>query len=249
MNPSDFADAVADQWHELYGTSRLEVPMSVLATLVLRQHLVIPAEENTDTAGFMSGQQRTWEAAAQWWPYLHHRWECFTDWPTWPDHHRTTQAATVFALRLRTLGVIDHLRTLTHGQDFLGAVLHRLNAPVANTAPNPMRAGALCPAYLQQDMPVQTITLDQVGTGHRILGVVTMLRTRGIDPARVTWHLREIGELAAAVLCVNLATWRVADPGRANVLVSTSEDDDWIQAERELRAETLRALLDPPFGL
>jgi hypothetical protein len=248
LNPSDFADAVAAQWRELYGPSRLEVPMSVLATAVLRQHLVIPAGENTDVQGFLSGQQRTWEAATRWWPYLHHRWECFTDWPTWPDQHSTTQAAAVFALRLRTLGVVEHLRTLTHGQDFLGAVLHRLRTPMAHTASGPLSPGEPRPAHLRQDMPVQTITLDQVGTGHRILGVVSTLRARGIDPARVTWHLREIDELAAAVLCANLAAWRVADPDRANVLISISEDDDWIQAERELRTEALRALLDPPFG-
>ncbi|GAA1120267.1 hypothetical protein [Nocardiopsis metallicus] len=246
MNASDFADAIADQWHDLYGPSRLEVPMSVLATAILRQHLVISDEETSEPHDFLVGQQRVWEAATQRWPYLHHRWECFTHWPTWPDHHRITHAATVFALRLRTMGVIEHLTTLTHGRDFLGGVLYRLREPMVISSVDPL--GATRTAPLRQDMPVQTLTLDPVGTGHRVLGVLTALGALGINPATVTWRLREIDELSAATACVNLASWQVADPNRANVLVSTSEDDDWIQAEQEARAEALRALLPPAFG-
>ncbi|WP_159945310.1 MULTISPECIES: hypothetical protein [unclassified Nocardiopsis] len=246
MNPSDFADAIAAQWHELYGPSRLEVPMSVLATAVLRQRLVIPAEEHTAAEGFLSGQRRVWEVATHGWPYLYHRWECFTDWPSWPDHHRTAQAATVFALRLRTLGVVEHLSSLTHGQDFLGAVLHRLRAPAMTGSVDPLSARR--GVRLQSEMPVQTITLDQTGSGHQVLGVLTALSALGVDPKRVTWRLREIDELTAATLCVNLVVWQVADPERANVLVAISEDEDWIQAEQEARAEALQALYPPPFG-
>ncbi|MEU0489928.1 hypothetical protein ABZ249_11925 [Nocardiopsis sp. NPDC006139] len=246
MNPSDFADAVAAQWHELYGPSRLEVPMSVLATTVLRQRLVISAQEHTTAEGLLSGQQRVWEAAAQSWPYLHHRWECFTDWPTWPDHHRLLQAATVFALRLHTLGVVEHLRVLTHGQDFLGAVLRRLHTPAMTGSVNPRCEGRA--VRLHPEMPVQTITLDPAGSGQQVLDVLSALNAQGIDPQRVTWRLREVEELTAAVLCVNLVAWQVADPERANVLVAISEDDDWIQAEQEARAEALRALYPPPFG-
>lgn len=246
MSPTDFADAIADQWHEIFGPSRLEVPMSVLATAVLRQHLVIPAEETSEPRGFLSGQHRVWEAATQRWPYLYHRWECFTDWHNWPDQHRTLQAATVYALRLRTLGVIEHLRALTHGRDFLGGVLHRLRAPLMAGSVDPL--GPERAVRLQPDMPVQTLTLDRIGTGQQILGVVAALNAAGVDPQAVTWRLREIDELAAATACVNLAVWRVADPERANVLVAIRETDNWIQAELEERAEALRALLDPPFG-
>ena len=140
MNASDFADAIADQWHDLYGPSRLEVPMSVLATAILRQHLVIPDEKTNEPHNFLAGQQRVWEAAMQRWPYLHHRWECFTDWPNWPDHHRATQAAAVFALRLRTMGVIEHLATLTHSRDFLGGVLYRLREPMVISSADPLSA-------------------------------------------------------------------------------------------------------------
>lgn len=68
MNPPEFADAIADQCHELYGPSRLEVPMSALGTAVLRQHLVVPAQENTAPEGIPSGQQGGWEAATHLWP-------------------------------------------------------------------------------------------------------------------------------------------------------------------------------------
>ncbi|WP_049573877.1 hypothetical protein [Nocardiopsis sp. SBT366] len=247
MNTSGFADAVAVQWHELYGPSRLEVPMSVLATAVLRQHLHIPAQDHTAAEGLLSGQHRVWEAVTQNWPYLHHRWDCFTDWPNWPDHHRLIQAATVFALRLRTLGVIEHLRSLIHGQDFLGAVLHRLRTPaVTGSVPLP-GAGSQTP--LQPERPVQTITLDQGGSGHQVLGVLNALNAQQTDPKHVTWRLREIDELTAATLCVNLVAWGVATTERANVLVSISQDEDWILDEQEARAEALRALGPFQFGL
>lgn len=247
MNPSDFAATIATQWHEVYGTNRLEVPMSVLATLTLRQHLRITAEESSEPHGFLAGQQRVWENAAQQWPYLYHRWECLIDWPTWPDHHRTTHAATVFALRLRTLGVPEHLPTLAQGHDFLGGVLHRLRGPMMTGSVDPLSTGEA--VRLHQDMPVQTLTLDHAGTGHRVLGVLSALDSHGVDPKTVTWRLREIDELSAATMCVNLAAWHVADPERANLLVAVSEDDDWIQDEQEARAETLRTLFPSLFDL
>ncbi|MFV2198207.1 hypothetical protein [Nocardiopsis sp. LOL_012] len=244
VNPTAFADAVANQWHDLYGPSRAEVPMSVLTAAALRSRLdpSTPQHAPDSVGAFLSSQQRVWERAAQRWPHLYHRWDQYTDWPAWPDRERTTGAALELARRLTATGVIEYLDDLTHRRDFLGGVLYRLRAPLGGAHSDPLEAAAMRPVHLDRERPVQSITLERAGTGHRLLPLLAALHERRVAPRDLSWQLREIDEFQAAVLCTNLACWDVAAPRRANVLVSTGQDDDWIRAEQEERAESLRAL-------
>lgn len=245
LNPAEYTDAIAARWHTLYGPSRAEVPMSVLATAVMRHHLRLPGpapERWTDVHGLLTEQTRVWAEAAQRWPYLHHRWEQYLEWPQWPDADRTRAAARTFALDLITMGVIEHLSELTYNVDFLGSVLHRLRAPLS-TAPGPLAPRSNDPWFRESVLDSTVYRLDRAGTGAgRVLTRVKILRDAGLSPAERSWYLREIDEFSAAVLAVNLACWQVADPGRPNVVVSTSEDTDWVKAEREEQAASSAAL-------
>ncbi|WP_051415578.1 hypothetical protein [Nocardiopsis sp. CNT312] len=244
VNSTAFADAVANQWHDLYGPSRAEVPMSVLTAAALRSRLDLstPQHAPDGVGAFLSAQRRVWERAAQRWPHLYHHWDQYTDWPAWPDREHTTSAALELARRLTATGVIDYLDDLTHRRDFLGGVLYRLRAPLASTGRDPLEAATMRPVHLDRDRPVRSITLERTGTGHGLLPLLAALHEHGVDPRDLAWQLREIDQFQAAVLCTNLACWDVAAPRGANVLVATGQDDDWIQAEREERAESLQTL-------
>ncbi|MCK9874116.1 hypothetical protein MRI28_31610 [Nocardiopsis dassonvillei] len=254
MNRREYADAIAARWYDLFGPSRAEVPMGVLATAAMRQHLhLAPWSPGRDTTTdlFVVEHKRVWMRADEMWPYLSHRWGQYTECFQWPNAEQVTSAARTFAADLTAMGVLEHFTALTHGCDFLGAVLHRLLHPFGGAPPaDPLRGLVISPSELDRVNRTAVFRVDGAGTGaDQVLPLAVALRGQGEQVSGRQWHLRETHEFRAAVLAVNAACWGLADPRRPNVLVAVSEDPDWVEAEREEQAEAIARIYGPPGAL
>ncbi|MCK9874102.1 hypothetical protein MRI28_31540 [Nocardiopsis dassonvillei] len=254
MNPAQAADAVAAVWNDTYGPARATVPLSVLATMAMRRRLKIPYRGPSAmlTVGeFLAQQADVWERADRCWPYLSHRWERFSTWPTGPDALHTRPHALDFARAVKAMGgVAEHFRRLTdlesvnEGVDFLGGVLARLRHPYSTEIPDdPLTRLRIHPSDLAAVRGTDVFRVEEAGTGAAlVLPLVKALYYDGTHPAKRTWHLRERDPLNAAVLAVNVAFWGPADRWRANTLVSTSWDPSWVSAERQAQAQATAAI-------
>ncbi|GAA3762396.1 hypothetical protein HDA32_005821 [Spinactinospora alkalitolerans] len=242
------AAAVTDRWVHCYGPSRLEVPMSVVASISL-----LHAEQPTAYAAppllyllsevgpgdFRRERWTQWNRATTIWPTLHHHWVPFFEWMEPGSDRNLLTGAQAVAAGCIDAGLSGFLGDpfRRRNVDLLGVVLHRLRREMFTGMPDPIRAG------LHRDdehnvariQPGCTLTIQGAGTGTRLMHIAARLRRRDIDPAGIRWQAREIDDLAAACLAVNAVLWGL---GR-DVLIGTAEEPDWLEAAREERAAAL----------
>lgn len=246
------ATAVTEQWMLAHGPSRLEVPVSVVASMALFASPQ-PAEDGArdplylladlPLSGFKDEQALLWQHTALFWPGLHQRWECFAQWLN-PHEGPLLGAAQSVAIRCLEAGLLDLVGDPARRRsvDLLGVVLHRLKSPMFTAVPDPLApTGTGDEQHAAAIQPGSSVTLRRVWTGARLLPVLAQLRRRGLDPANVVWQLHESDELAAACLAVNTVLWGLGP----HTVIGTGEEADWLRAAHQERAAALRRLHGP----
>ncbi|WP_046468672.1 hypothetical protein [Allosalinactinospora lopnorensis] len=246
------ATAITQAWDKTYGPSRFEVPMSVAASICLLR--TVPQEDKPErvleeslpqlpTPEFINELWARWGLSTDLWPELSPRWTCLSEWmpgisPTigrpLAAGARSVAAACIEAGLPELIDDANARSTV----DALGHILHSLYAQVYAMGTDPLlsQAPALDAQRIAALHPGATLTLLQVWSGTRIMHIATRLRQRGIDPASLTWQLRVIDELAAAVLATNCVLWGI---DRSAVIGISDDDQTWLEEAHHERTAAL----------
>lgn len=216
----DIAEAVDYAWHSRYGGSRIEVPMSVVAALVLVAREAQDAEQLAalgDTFGRLDHErfslliQRLWCQFAVQRPDLNprtiHLW-------SWIDEDqdetvlRAVQAVGQAALRRGLFG-----RCGPDGwgdADLLGMLLQTMKSHSGKKGIGQFLTPE-CVTLLLGRILVPTegarIMEPCAGTGTMLLGAAQAMRATGLDPTTCEWWANDLDPLAAALCAVNVHLW------------------------------------------
>ncbi|MEV6818550.1 hypothetical protein AB0M72_07315 [Nocardiopsis dassonvillei] len=254
---------IAAAWRQAYGAGRIEVPMSMVASLALfdtptPEHAPQPLGEvvEMDDHAFLRELYARWNLGAYTWPGLHHLWLPWFEWTgtllMFPSRERTDGRIIAAARRIGVLavqeGLADLITSVHTGArcDVLGHILNPLHTQLQAEDPTPDPTPALVgpdhdAAWAQQLRPGAVVHDPAAWSGTRIMHLVRDLGQRGIDPRTLTWRLRATDTVAAATLATSCALWGL---GGAVVIGTSPDEATWVRtAEKEIRAATNRRRL------
>jgi hypothetical protein len=258
------AEAVDVAWHNDYGGSRIEIPISVVAALALVGKADPDGRDPTaqalllDREGFGRLLRDIWCQFAILRPDLLPRVKPLFGWlDEDPDETvlRSAQAAGRAALKagqLELTGVAWRRQEI----DLLGIVLQSVRARsarkglgqflspqgvcdvVGDVLVGEVLGNLAYPMVAEGKEHLPPRLLEPcAGTGTMLLGAAKAMRSRGQDPTSFTWYANDIDWLAAALLAVNTHLWGLGP----NVLIGCGDGltDDWLHAASKERAEAI----------
>ncbi|HZD14852.1 MAG TPA: N-6 DNA methylase [Pseudonocardiaceae bacterium] len=215
------AEAVAQAWHRADHSGRLDVPISVVATIALvsttgrhgRDHS--PALTEWITGDFTDFAHTVWPRIAVARPDLVEamlplfRWLFDTEQTHLLPRAQQVAQAAVRAGQLALTGTDRRFDV-----DLLGVTLTELRpAGARNTrgqffTPAPIAESM---ASLLQVNEQHSVADPAVGTGGMFRAVANMMRTQGHDPATVTWVGNDTDEIAVGCAAVNALVWELGE--------------------------------------
>lgn len=214
------ADAVGTAWHRAHGTGRLDVPVSVVATLAAAAQYDSEGNDNTTVIiewscdAFLAYARRVWRSAIRHRPDTTHllypiiRW-LFDDVET---SCMLTHAHTVAQTALRA-GQLDLTGTdRRFATDLLGSVLTVLrpqgDLQARGQYYTPKGVAGLL-ASLSDIDEYGSIEDPMMGTGGLFRAVAETMRHQHRDPHTMTWVGCDQDELAVACATVNSMIWNL----------------------------------------
>lgn len=253
---------IAAAWRQAYGAGRIEVPMSMVASLALfdtptPEHAPQPLGEvvELEDHAFLRELYARWNLGAYTWPSLHHLWLPWFEWVgnllMFPHRERSDQRIIAAARRIGTLAVREGLADLIMSVhvsarcDVLGHILNPLHVQFQDDGPAPEPTPPLVrpdhdAAWAHRLHSGAVVEDPQAWSGTRIMRLIRDLDKRGVDPRTLTWHLRTTDPVAAATLATSCALWGL---GGAVVIGTSPDEATWVRtAEKEVRAAMNRRL-------
>jgi hypothetical protein len=211
------AESVEATWHRTYGTGRLEIPTSVVATLAAAPQRdshgndLAPVMMTWNADDFATYSRHIWKSVIQARPETTHllypiiAW-LFDETSTDMRHHAHTVAnAAIHAGQLDLTGTDRRFDT-----DLLGAVLSILRPKSALQARGQFYTPASVAKVLatMSDVEEHRVVEDpMMGTGGMFRAVAEVMREQGRDPHTVRWVGCDIDEIAVACATVNSMIW------------------------------------------
>jgi hypothetical protein len=217
MHARKIADSAEAAWHGSYGTGRLDVPVSVIATLAAlpsrdshgNDVAISALEWNVDD--FMVFARRTWSAVIRSRPEITHLVYPIISWifddtetTVYPHAHAVAQAA----LRARQPDLTGTDRRFDI--DLLGGALTLLRAKSALQARGQFYTPTSVAAMLARmsDVEEHRVVADPtLGTGGLFRAVAEVMREQGRDPGTVRWVGCDVDPIAVACATVNSMIW------------------------------------------
>lgn len=245
------ADTVDEAWHSAHGHGDLDIPVSVVASLLL----IAPPPEERDHAAvellaldreqFAAVMRQQWSLFIQLRPDLINR--------AWPLARIWHGEPGITDLKLRGAHRVAH-GALTQGLwhlsadaqtrsslDLLGLVLTTLRGTKAAQAQGKYYSPApLCEVIARLlGSPHEGTAIHEpaAGTGGMLRAMAQLMREHGRDPHTVTWAAVDIDELAVACLAVNAVLWNLGH--RVLLGVGDTLTEDWLTRARQERYETV----------
>ncbi|CAM5479516.1 MULTISPECIES: N-6 DNA methylase [Streptomyces] len=257
IRPADgptFGEAVSTAWHRAHGGNRMEIPLGIVATLVLW-----PLKGHPRTlAEFLKGLDAQQllacvrEVAAYWWmrrPDLIDTASVLFRWAE-EDRHTPNELA---AIRATFRAALDHnaLDHTGHADPEANSWIDLMSWTVTSLRHNTARQGLgeyHTPPEVCDMMAAQVIGDDReairegysildpcAGTGGMVRSAAQHLRGMGLDPARFTWFAQEIDPLAAAGCAVNMIVWGMGPNALVACGDTLAEGDLWPRAVEHRR--------------
>lgn len=221
MRARKIAEVVQATWHRAYGSERVDVPISVIATVAALPQtdssgqVVADSMGDWDADGFLQYARHTWSSVIKQRPGTTH-----LLWPViaWifddaesnvvPHAHALAQAA------LRA-GQTDLTGTdLRFGTDLLGIVLTMLRPKSALQARGQFYTPADVAGLMARMSSVEehrTVIDPVMGTGGMFRAAAESMRAEGGDPRTVTWAGCDIDEIAVACATINSMIWGLGE--------------------------------------
>lgn len=220
-NPESHARKIAEvaetAWHRTYGTGRLDIPVSIVATLAAAPQQDAHGNDITtamitwNAEDFMIYARRVWTSVIQARPETTHLLHPIIAW-LYDDvdaelqHH--AHAVAQAALRAGQLDLTGTDRRFD--TDLLGTMLTILRPKTALQARGQFYTPASITKLIARmnDVEEHHVVEDpMMGTGGMFRAVAEVMREQGRDPRTIRWIGCDIDELAVACATVNSMIW------------------------------------------
>jgi N-6 DNA methylase len=249
LHAQRIAESVEKAWHRSYGSGRLDVPLSVVATLAAAPQQDSAGNDSAEVMtrwtadDFLTSARKTWTTVIQVRPEITPQLYPLVAWIFEdPSTELRTQAHATAQAALRA-GQVDLTGTDRRFQvDLLGTVLTVLRSTSALKARGQFYTPADVAALVAHMSIVEEnccVEDPMMGTGGMFRAVAAAMRTEGRDPRTIQWLGCDIDEIAVACATVNSMIWGLGDDivfHAGNALT-----DDWKSAALAQR-DSLRGL-------
>lgn len=237
------AVAATDAWYRTHGGSQQEIPLSVVAALLLlRQRSKTDPTVSEQVLSvppgipFLEFLRRIWQLFVRKRPDLFPRIRPAIAW-LWP----APDLSTVAAARSVAEAVINAgLADLTESEarvrstDLLGLLWQTIHPPQARKPTGQFFTPAdvtTLGAQILYEAPGDVVTEPCVGTGGMFRAMAEQMRRGGQDPATVIWIGVDLDEMVLAACAVNVHLWGLGP--QVLLAVGDTRTDDW--QERAIR--------------
>ncbi|WP_216215719.1 N-6 DNA methylase [Amycolatopsis aidingensis] len=252
MHARKIAESAIVAWHGTYGSGRIDVPISAIATLAALPEKDSRGDDVADTAStwtaaeFIAYARHTWRSVIRARPETTHLLHPMTSWifddtqtTMHPHAHLVVQAA----LRAQQPSLTGTDRRFD--TDLLGNVLTRLRPKSALQARGqfytPADISKLI-AHMSNVDEHSRVIEPMMGTGGMLRAAAEVMREHGRDPRIVQWVGGDIDEIAVACATVNSMIWVL---GRNIVFhAGNTLAPDWQKHALDRREELLHLAKD-----
>ncbi|WP_291408843.1 N-6 DNA methylase [Actinophytocola sp.] len=217
MHARKIAESAEAAWHGAYGTGRLDLPVSIIATLAAlprndsQGNDVTDSMIECDTADFMAFARHTWTSVIRSRPEITHLVYPIISWIFDGTEASVYQHAHAVAQAALRAGQPDLTGTdRRFDTDLLGNVLTILRPKSALQARGQFYTPASIAELLARmsDVEEHRIVEDpMMGTGGMFRAVAEVMREQGRDPRTVRWVGCDIDPIAVACAAVNSMIW------------------------------------------
>ncbi|RSM34824.1 hypothetical protein DMA12_46785 [Amycolatopsis balhimycina DSM 5908] len=210
---------VASAWHRGGGSDRPEIPLGIVATiaaaglLVDRTADVAEGMKSASPDGFVDIARSLWAVTFSRHPALAMSVYPLLGWLFADAHEAPLKQIKATADAALRAGLLE--LTVTERRfdcDVLGPLVGALRSRTATKVNAQMYtpgdiACALTAVALDDLEPGQSFCDDAVGTGGLFRAAVCVVRSRGLDPADMSWFGADVDDLAIAAAAVNGLIW------------------------------------------
>ncbi|MFI6319699.1 N-6 DNA methylase [Nonomuraea sp. NPDC050556] len=205
------AEAVSETWYGYHGTGGIEIPIGVVASLLVTSPVVLKELPDMSDEEFVKLLRRVW---GHWWlqhPHLADVARPITSWlddPS-PEVMKAAKAVARAAVRSR-LKSFQGLDT-----DILSFVITELRSRGARKGlgeyHTPHDVCELMAQMKMRELPDKGSTLGEptAGSGGMIRATARQIKRLGGDPADYVWHMADIDAIACACAAVNALVWNL----------------------------------------